>query len=374
MHGHTLPFTPSPPAFHGIKDTPLRGGPEKVQVLLEEVRTLLSKGAVELVSPQDSHSGWYGNYFLVPKKTGGWRPILNLQPLNQFLRVESFKMETLKNVILAVQPGEWLASIDLQDAYFHVSIRRSHRKFLRFCVQGQCYQYRVLPFGLATSPRIFTKMLAPVIAHIRLQGVHVHPYLDDLLIRAQSPQQLAAAVQITLRFLRSAGFLINESKSQLDPCQDLVYVGGRFCTNLGLAVLPIDRAQALARVAQQFKVGYLFSAQRWLQLLGLCAATIQVLPVARLRMRPIQMYFLSKWSILLPLDHLIVVPLSLLPHLQWWTHLDHLLQGTTLFPPPHSHVVTTDASGSGWGGGYWTMSRSWRDFGRNNIRSFTSTS
>ena len=84
-------------------------------------------------------------------------------------------METLRNVVLAVERGEWLASIDLQDAYFHVSIRPAHRKYLRFYLAGQAYQYRVLPFGLSTSPRIFTKVLQPVIASIRRQAIHIHP-------------------------------------------------------------------------------------------------------------------------------------------------------------------------------------------------------
>ena len=101
-----------------------------------------------MVPPGLSHSGWYGTYFLMPKKSGGWRPILNLKPLNKFLVVDSFKMETLKNVILAVQPGEWLSSIDLKDAYFHVPVQQLHRKYLCFSLQGTSYQYKVLPFGL----------------------------------------------------------------------------------------------------------------------------------------------------------------------------------------------------------------------------------
>jgi hypothetical protein len=128
--GHILPFLSHPPRFMGVRHTPLRGMREKREALLSEIQQLLQKRAIEPVPTDKIHQGWYGNYFLVPKKSGGWRPILNLRPLNKMLRVDSFKMESLKNVVLAVQPGEWLASLDLQDAYFHVPVHVSHKKFL----------------------------------------------------------------------------------------------------------------------------------------------------------------------------------------------------------------------------------------------------
>ncbi len=45
-------------------------------------------------------------------------------------------------------------TLDLQDTYFHVSIRFSHRKFLRFAFGGVAYQYRVL----AHSPSVWMQL------------------------------------------------------------------------------------------------------------------------------------------------------------------------------------------------------------------------
>ena len=289
--GHTLPFNRElgPPIFRGIFATPLRGGPERQDVLLSEIGELVEKRAVEAVPPGEEKAGWYGTYFLVPKKTGGWRPILNLRPLNQLLVVEKFKMETLRNIVLAVREGEWMASLDLKDAYFHVPIIPQHRKFLRFCVQGRCYQYRVLPFGLSTSPRIFTKVLAPVMAALRLRGFHVHPYLDDILVRAGSQELLKEALEVAQSFLELAGFIVNLPKSHLAPTQDLVFVGARFRTDVGMVFLPDECADVIARLVRSFPAGVYQSDELWLRLLGLMAATIQVVSEARLRMRPIQL-------------------------------------------------------------------------------------
>ena len=63
---------------------------------------------------------------------------------------------------------------------------RQHLEYFRFVIAGVVYQFRVLPFGLSTAPREFTKTLAPVLQLLRTQGVRVHAYLDDLIMLANS--------------------------------------------------------------------------------------------------------------------------------------------------------------------------------------------
>ena len=59
------------------------------------------------------------------------------------------------------------------------------RHFLHFCVNKRTYQFTCLPFGLATSPREFTKLLSPVVCLLCLQGIRL-VYLKDWLICAES--------------------------------------------------------------------------------------------------------------------------------------------------------------------------------------------
>ena len=78
---------------------------------------------------------------------------------------------------------------DIHDAYLHVPMHQAVRKYLRFVVNKKVYQFTCLPFGLGTSPREFTKLLRPVVSLFRQQGVKLHVYLDDWLIRADTPEQ-----------------------------------------------------------------------------------------------------------------------------------------------------------------------------------------
>ena len=60
-------------------------------------------------------------------------------------------METPETIRTSLQQGEWVTSIDFKDAYFHIPIQEQSRKYLRFHVQGQTYQFKALPFGSINS-------------------------------------------------------------------------------------------------------------------------------------------------------------------------------------------------------------------------------
>lgn len=84
--------------------------------LLLEVQSLLKKLAIELVPIHHRGMDFYLRYFLVPKKDGDLRPILDLRGLNCFLRDRKFCMTTLQSIFPFTTKGAWMATIDLKDA------------------------------------------------------------------------------------------------------------------------------------------------------------------------------------------------------------------------------------------------------------------
>ncbi len=108
-----------------------------------EVMNLLEKGAIEIIPPARSESDFYSRYFLVPKKDGSLRPILDLRLLNHTLMKRSFRMITLKQILSQISLGDWFMSLDLKDAYFHIQIVPHHRRFLRFAFEGVAFAWSV---------------------------------------------------------------------------------------------------------------------------------------------------------------------------------------------------------------------------------------
>ncbi|KAL0163564.1 hypothetical protein M9458_039317, partial [Cirrhinus mrigala] len=154
-----------------------------IHSVVQQHRILLAKDAIETVPSAEMKKGFYSPYFIVPKKGGGLRPILDLRVLNRALLKLPFKMLTLKHMITCVRTHDWFVAID--HAYFHVSILPRHRPFLRSAFEGRAYQYKVLPFCLSLSPCVFMKVAEAALAPLRELGICIlDADLDDWLILA----------------------------------------------------------------------------------------------------------------------------------------------------------------------------------------------
>ena len=80
----------------------------------------LTTGAHHFKKPHFAETLFYSSLFLVPKKSGQMRPVINLRPLNQFLRYQHFKMEGIHVVKDLLRQGDWLTRINLKDVYFSI--------------------------------------------------------------------------------------------------------------------------------------------------------------------------------------------------------------------------------------------------------------
>ena len=207
--------------------------------LEEEVASLLLKGAVEEIIPECP--GYYSRIFLVPKKNGKLRLIIDLSVLNHFVYTETFKMETQRKVRNTVQLNDWAFSLDLTDAYLHIPIHHRSRKYLRFTLRGRVYQFKALPFGFSTSPFVFTRLIIVIATFLRRRAITLHPYLDDWLARNQNRRKLLEHRQFILLLINSLGLIINYEKSDLVPVQVFTFIGMEFLTHINIVRVPQAR-------------------------------------------------------------------------------------------------------------------------------------
>ncbi|XP_059199216.1 uncharacterized protein LOC131979287 [Centropristis striata] len=343
--GYRLQFAAVPPRFAGIIHSQARG--ESARVLQEE-----NKRAICVVPPAQCQSGFYSRYFLVPKRGGtGIRPILDLRALNKFLRKYKFRMLTHASLLRLVRQNDWFTSVDLKDAYFHIPIYPPHRKYLRFAFRGICYEYRVLPFGLSLSPRVFVRCTEAAIAPLRRQGIRLATYLDDWLLLAQSEQEARAHTRILMQHLVDLGFVINAEKSVLSPAQEIIFLGLSLDSVSFTARLSAERVRVFRTCLALFRPRKSVRFRLCLRLLGLMASAILVVRLGRLHMREFQLWVASCG--LDPVRHgarMVPVTPGCARSLRHWRVPSFLTRGVPMGSVLSRKVVTTDASLTGWGG------------------------
>ena len=348
--GYRVPFKDSPPplARTPVSFPTYRAGSPRAQALRQEVEAMLAKGALEIA--RDPGPGFYSRLFLVEKATGGWRPVIDLSHLNDFVQLTPFKMETVASVLLSVREGDFLASLDLKDAYFQIPIHGSSRKLLRFMSEGTVYQFKALCFGLSTAPQVFTRVFAAVSAWAHARGIRLLRYLDDWLVLSSSEKKAKESIRELLSLCRTLGIVINEKKSDLVPSQSAKYLGMTIDTGAGKVFPSLARVEKFLTVAERFCSMQSPPAQLWQVILGHLASLERLVPHGRLRMRSLQWHLKSQWSPESDPPSLpVALPEEARRDLSWWMVRDHLLVGVRFGTPAPDLHLYSDASSSGWG-------------------------
>ncbi len=274
--------------------------------------------------------------------------------LNRALHKLPFRMLTQKRIFGCVRPLDWFAAIDLKDAYFHVSILPRHRPFLRFAFEGRAYQYKVLPFGLSLSPRVFTKVAEAALVPLRERGVRILNYLDDWLILAQSREQLRAHKDLVLRHLSQLGLRVNWEKSKLVPTQRISFLGMELDSVNQTARLTQERAQSVLNCLKTLSGRTAVPLKLFQRLLGHMAAAAAIVPLGLLHMRPLQHWLhgrIPRWAWERGTHRVQITP-ACRKTFSPWSDPSFLRAGVPLEQVSRHAVVFTDASATGWGATY----------------------
>ncbi len=342
--GYTFQFGEYPPRLDGVSTD---GSKQRLQGFCSTAVAFLPPTER---SDRGNTAVGHRTRVLQPKGDGGLRSILDLRRLNLSLYKGKFKMLTMRTIMSQVQEGDWFVTIDLKDAYFPIQVVHRHSRFLRFAFGGKAYQYKVLPFGLALAQRTFTKCMDAALAPLRLQGIRVLKYLDDWLILAHSRELVSRHRDIVLSHIHSLGLRMNAKKSVLLPSQRTVFLGVRLDSVQMQARLAPARIPVLTACLARFKLGHHVSVGTCRRLLGLMAAASPVLPLGLLHMRPFLWWMKEpRLHPTVPATRLIRVSRSCCRHLLMWRDPVFLQSGVRMGAIHRRHMITMDASMTGWG-------------------------
>ena len=71
-------------------------------------------------------------------------------------------MEHLNTAVGLMEQNCFMASIDIIDAYYSISIHEDFVKYFRFHWNGKLYQFTCLAQGFSCTLRLYAKLMKPV--------------------------------------------------------------------------------------------------------------------------------------------------------------------------------------------------------------------
>ena len=257
-------------------------------------------------------------------------------------------MEGLPSIASLICLNDYMASLDLQDAFLTVAMHHSCFKYLCFDFEGVRYCFVALVFGLSCAPRIFTKLLKVPLSSLRLKGIKNSAWLDDILLVGPSFSSTSESLSHSISFLESLGFIIKTSKSNLIPSQTIKHVGFHWdSTNFSVSI-PTEKVSALKDLCSSA-----LSRPVSLRFLARIIGTIDSFkfgcPIAPLHYRFLQSDLIGSMTPDPDWSSIVSLSTSARSDLMWWLDCDLNLTPSPLAPFSPSHHMETDASLEGWG-------------------------
>ncbi|XP_071951900.1 uncharacterized protein [Antedon mediterranea] len=259
-------------------------------------------------------------------------------------------MDSLEQAINLVTKNCFFASLDLKDAYYSIPIHQSFRKYLRFLWKGEKWQFKALPNGLTSGPRIFTKILKVPMSIIRSIGHEIVAYIDDTLVIAETQSTAKQAVSDTVRMLQQLGFVIHPTKSVLIPTHKIEFLGFVIDSSLMTITLTQRKIEQITEFSKQIMTSKRITIRQLACYIGKVVASFPGAEYGKLHYRELEREKIKYLAINRGnFEAKIKISICAREEARWWyMNVGQVVRNIHRQNP--GLTLESDASGLGWGG------------------------
>ena len=175
-------------------------------VVDQKVQEMIADGVVE-----KSTSPWNSLLFLVHKKDGDYRPVVDFRRLNQRTETQRYPLPIMTDLLQSFgEHNSVFSLLHLMSGFWQVPLAPESRPLTAFSTPSGHFQYLRLPMGLKNSPVVFQLFINEVFSG--LLGNDVFAYLDDVIIASKDMTSHFALLNETLTRITNAGLKLMLSK------------------------------------------------------------------------------------------------------------------------------------------------------------------
>ena len=213
---HTIHLKNNAPIF--VKQFPV---PEAYREQLNlQVKEWLKMGVVK-----PTNSPYNSPIFVVPKKDGSPRYVLDFRKLNENSHTDKYSMKTVEECIgdIGRSGSTIFSTLDLSSGFWQLPLDEHSQKLTAFTVQnlGQ-FQWTRTSQGLHSAPSQYQRLM-----ELTIKGLdNIIVYIDDLLIHNSEHSAHRKSLQLLFDRLRQANLKLNLQKCNFGS-ENVTYLGFR---------------------------------------------------------------------------------------------------------------------------------------------------
>ncbi len=180
------------------------------EVVQQKVDELLQERVI-----QESHSPWNSPLFLVPKKDGSYRPVIDFQKVNALTVPDHYPVPVLSELLQSIcKHNTVFTSLHLLSGFWHIPMDDKSREITEFSTPSSHYEWPRLPMGLRNAPLTIQRIVNTLFSGIIGKGLFV--YLDDLIVVSKDLDSHLQQLSLVFQKLTKAGL-----QAKLTKCEFL---------------------------------------------------------------------------------------------------------------------------------------------------------
>ncbi|XP_033014646.1 uncharacterized protein K02A2.6-like, partial [Lacerta agilis] len=171
----------------------------------EQLDKLIAQGVLEPVD----HAKWETPIVTPVKPDGSVRICADYKcTINKALQQHAYPVPVVQHLLHSLGEGKVFAKLDLAQAYQQLPVDDATAEAQTIVTHRGAFRCRRLQFGVSVAPGIFQSLMERL-----LQGLPgVVPYFDDVLVSADSNQQLFERLRAVLTRFQEAGLKVKKEK------------------------------------------------------------------------------------------------------------------------------------------------------------------
>ncbi|XP_065079207.1 uncharacterized protein K02A2.6-like [Ochlerotatus camptorhynchus] len=167
------------------------------------------RGIIEKVTAAPN---WISGMSAVPKGKTDFRLVVNMRAPNRAINREYFRLPLIEEMKVKLHGARCFSKLDLSNAFHHLELSKESRNLTTFLTEEGMYRFTRLMFGVNCAPEVFQREMTRILK----DAGNVIVYIDDVLIFAQTLEELRRSVAKVLNILRENNLTLNTAKCEFD--------------------------------------------------------------------------------------------------------------------------------------------------------------
>ncbi|GKB98784.1 putative nucleotidyltransferase, ribonuclease H [Tanacetum coccineum] len=179
---------------------------DRRKVVTDEVNEWLKAGIIRRVR----YPTWVANPVLVKKVDGSWRMCIDFKDLNKACPKDLYPLPEIDWKIESLMGFQYKCFLDAYKGYHQIQMTKKDEEKTTFHTEEGVFCYTKMPFGLQNAGATYQRLVDS--AFKEQIGVNLEAYVDDMVIKSRTEQDIIKDVEQTFSTLRRINMKLNPKK------------------------------------------------------------------------------------------------------------------------------------------------------------------